>query len=122
MSSIVYNKELEVASCYCGRFDLREVVYPEELTFEGECLSCIELSKCEDLNDDMNREGEVKEEIKEFSSNKLYMFDIIKNYPKTFWKQMGYDSFEKMIVGEYGDESEQAKRYGFGVFKPSLDC
>ena len=29
----------------------------------------------------------------------------------------GYDTFEEAIVGEFGDESEQAKKYGFGVFK-----
>ncbi len=28
-----------------------------------------------------------------------------------------YNEFEKLILQEYGDESEQAKRYGMGVFK-----
>ncbi len=36
------------------------------------------------------------------------------------WRREGGDadrSFEEMILEEYGDQSEQAKRYGFGVFK-----
>lgn len=33
-----------------------------------------------------------------------------------WWKPF-YDSFEDAIVGEYGDQSVQAKKYGFGVFK-----
>tara|TARA_R110002110_G_scaffold361476_3_gene571151 strand:+ start:204 stop:491 length:288 start_codon:yes stop_codon:yes gene_type:complete len=58
MSSVVYNTELDLFTCYCGRFDLNPVVYPDELTFEGECYSCIELSKCEDLLEE--QENKVK--------------------------------------------------------------
>ena len=35
-----------------------------------------------------------------------------------WWQTVGgYDSFEEAIVGEFGDQSEQAKKFGFGVFK-----
>jgi len=36
---------------------------------------------------------------------------------KEEWWRPAYESFEEAIVGEYGDQSEQAKKYGFGVFK-----
>lgn len=36
---------------------------------------------------------------------------------KEDWWKSSYDSFEDAIVGEYGDQSVQAKKYGFGVFK-----
>tara|TARA_R110002050_G_scaffold213248_3_gene349510 strand:- start:6801 stop:7607 length:807 start_codon:yes stop_codon:yes gene_type:complete len=34
-----------------------------------------------------------------------------------YWKSSGYSSFEEAIVADYGESSEQAKKYGFGVFK-----
>ena len=34
-----------------------------------------------------------------------------------YWRESGYSSFEEAIVADYGDQSEQAKKYGFGVFK-----
>jgi len=58
MSSITYNAELNNHSCYCGRFDGAEWIDGWEMTDEGECYSCIELSKNEDLNDEMDRQGE----------------------------------------------------------------
>ena len=45
----------------------------------------------------------------------------VKEEDKEWWKDCGYNSFEEGIVGEYGDQSEQAKKYGFGVFKPKID-
>ena len=36
--------------------------------------------------------------------------------PEDWWSP-AYKSFEDAIVGEYGDESYQAKQYGVGVFK-----
>lgn len=40
----------------------------------------------------------------------------IDKWAEDWWKS-SYDSFEDAIVGEYGDQSVQAKKYGFGVFK-----
>ena len=42
------------------------------------------------------------------------------NLDEDDWWKPFYNSFEEAIVGEYGDQSIQAKRYGFGVFKPKV--
>ena len=50
-------------------------------------------------------------------AKEAYKEDIEKE--DDWWKPF-YNSFEEAIVGEYGDQSIQAKRYGFGVFKPKV--
>ena len=41
---------------------------------------------------------------------------------KEEWWKPAYNSFNEAIVGEFGDESEQAKKYGVGIFSPKEDC
>ena len=60
-----------------------------------------------------------KEELKRKTGGYFYDESNSFMYPmKTAeWWEPAYNSFEEGIVGEFGDSSSLAKRYGFGVFK-----
>mgnify|MGYP003144739647 CR=1 FL=1 len=117
MTSITYNAELKTNSCYCGRFDNEEIVYPEEMTEEGECYSCIELSKNEDLNDEMDKKEEMIIEIGdelEFVDIKPYSHNIVALSLSILEKNYGRDAVMECF-NEY--------RYLFAEkgWKPTLD-
>tara|TARA_R110002020_G_scaffold292801_1_gene508173 strand:- start:539 stop:946 length:408 start_codon:yes stop_codon:yes gene_type:complete len=63
-----------------------------------------------------NEEKEKNEKLKE------ELEELKKKYEKVgitlmWWRECGYDSYEDAIVAEFGDQSAQARKYGFGVFK-----
>lgn len=68
----------------------------------------------------IDKEGKLANDYTEL---KKKMCKEIREYGKITWEdKVGYpkglyDSFEEMIVGEFGDESEQAKKYNVGMFK-----
>ena len=67
-------------------------------------------------NEKLKKENEeLKKKIEELMVD-WHLHDPLARNP---WKEWGghYNNFEEAIVGEFGDQSEQAKKYGFGVFK-----
>ena len=54
-------------------------------------------------------------------------YDEQEKAKKDEWWKYSYDSFAEAIVGEFGDESEQAKKYSVGLYAPkekeyTCDC
>jgi len=70
----------------------------------------------ESLRDENEKLIEENEKLKEENKKLKEKLELKEGLIQEWWKPF-YNSFEEAIVGEYGDQSEQAKKYGFGVFK-----
>ena len=81
-------------------------------TMDREEMIC-NLVSIERARESLRDENEKLEEENKKLKEKL---ELKEELIREWWKPF-YNSFEEAIVGEYGDQSEQAKKYGFGVFK-----
>ena len=122
--------ELEVASSIA---DLTNATNQENNKLREENKKLKEYNKhlevdWEVAGNDLDKLREENEKLKEVNKNLIdatqygYAEKIVElseklELKKEEWWRPAYESFEEAIVGEYGDQSEQAKKYGFGVFK-----
>ena len=83
---------------------------------DGETLWELLARKCiDELKADNNKLKEENNKLKEDNNKLKEEIDKGHGFARSWWSP-AYESFEEAIIGEYGDESYQAKKYGFGVF------